>query len=137
MLLQIDRNPSRRQLRVFSACWLVFFAGFGLWLIGVGRARWLALLLCGCSVVAPIWLVLAPRTVRWLYVGLSYVTWPISVLISFLVVFVLYYGVVTPIGLAMRLVRYDPMKRKWEPERQTYWESKAQPPGIRNYLRQF
>lgn len=41
---------------------------------------------------------------------------------------VLFYGVVTPTGLARRLFRKDSMRRRWDPDAPTYW-LRREPPG--------
>jgi len=40
----------------------------------------------------------------------------------------LYFGVVSPVGLAIRLVR-DPLRRRWEPDAASYWQTPR--PGAR------
>ncbi|MBK9167701.1 MAG: hypothetical protein IPM24_09580 [Bryobacterales bacterium] len=41
---------------------------------------------------------------------------------------ILFYGVFTPMGLAMRLAGRDPMRRKFDPAADSYWLPR-QPPG--------
>jgi hypothetical protein len=49
-----------------------------------------------------------------------------------------YYLLITPIGLALRLVGKDPLDRKIEPERESYWLAKEEPEDIRrSFERQF
>ena len=137
MLIRIDRDPSRSQLLVFSLCWLLFFGGLSLWAITRGATGLGVGVLGGGSLLAPLLLLVFPRAVRWLYVGLSYATWSIGFVVSFLVLCVLYFGVITPMGLAMRMTSYDPMNRRWDRQRGTYWDRREQAEGPRRYLRQF
>ena len=48
--------------------------------------------------------------------------------VSPLVLGVIFYGVFTPVGYAMRMFGRDAMKRRYEPQRPSYWEPRD-PPG--------
>ena len=43
----------------------------------------------------------------------------------------------TPIGLAMRVFRYDPMSRALEPDRKSYWIERDPQPDPKQYFRQY
>jgi len=50
----------------------------------------------------------------------------------------LFYLVFTPIGLVMRLMRIDPLERKIEKERSSYWKAKeGGPVDLARYEKQF
>lgn len=59
---------------------------------------------------------LSPATRTWLFLGrlLHRVTSPVAMGIVF-------FGVVTPLALAMRLTGRDPMRRRLEPAASSYW----------------
>jgi hypothetical protein len=59
-------------------------------------------------------------------------------LISPLVLAVLFYGCVTPIGFLMRLAGNDPMRRKLEPAAKSYWITREPPgPSAETFKNQF
>ena len=62
---------------------------------------------------------------------------PIGWTISHLVLGIVFYLVITPIGLIMMLVGRDPMQRKLEPQAATYWQPRQQVTDIKQYFRQF
>jgi hypothetical protein len=68
---------------------------------------------------------LAP--LNWLWTKLGLVLFAV---VSPLVLGIVYYGCITPIGWLMRLSGKDPLRLRLEPERKSYWESR-QPPGPR------
>jgi hypothetical protein len=136
VLIPISRNPDRSQLRIFSLCWFLFFGTFAVWSERRGITG-TAVLIFATGCIAPIALLITARLAKWLYIAVSYAAWPIGFVLSFVVLMLLYFAVITPIGLVMRLVRYDPMKRNWELEQPTYWEPKPKAQGLRRYLRQF
>ena len=105
MLAKINRNPSMRDLRWFGLLWLPLTAGviaLWLWLGGATMAVPLAVIAAGLLLGLPT--ALAPATVgRRVWIGWMIATWPIAWVISHTLLAVAFYGVVTPIGLVMRL----------------------------------
>ena len=64
-------------------------------------------------------------------------TYPIGWTLSHLVMAIIYYLVLTPIGILLRLVGHDPLCRSFEPTRQTYWVERRPPEHKGRYFRQF
>jgi hypothetical protein len=132
----IDFRPPERMLRQFAALWLVVLA-LAAWLVS-RDAGWqtlsTVLLLVGLVVFA-IGLVL-PRVIRPLFVGLTVVVFPMGWIVSRLVLAAVFYLVVTPIGLLLRLTGRDALERRRSAEG-TYWKSKEQPESSESYLRRF
>ena len=74
---------------------------------------------------------------RRFYVGWMLAAVPIGWSLSHLVLGAVYYLVLTPIGLIMRLTGYDPMRRRYDRSATTYWiERKTQTDPSRHF-RQF
>lgn len=137
-VIAIDRHPSRRRLRRFGVVWLVFLAALGAMAWFERDNHRLAVGLWVVAVVVPVLGWCLPRMMRWLYVGLSYLTWPIGWLVSHLVLALVYFLVVTPIGLLARLFGYDPMSRKADADASSYWiDRPAAPAEPRRHFRQF
>ena len=137
-VVQINRHPSRRQLNQFGFVWLGFLAFFGAvaWFKlgnpGLAKGLWIA----AVAVPAVGWLL--PGVMRVVFLGMSYLAWPIGFVVSHLVLGAVYYLVVTPMGLVMRLFGYDPMARKFDSGAASYWVPR--PPGrsgADRYFRQF
>jgi len=137
-VVQINTNPTRRELNQFGFIWLGFLTVFGViahFKFGsplVARWLWVG------AVVVPIvgWLV--PSFMRLVFLGMSYLAWPIGFVVSHVVLAAVYYLVLTPIGLVTRLFGYDSMKRKFEPGAGSYWIER--PPAVvdpKRYFRQF
>jgi hypothetical protein len=120
-VVQINRNPSPRDLRQFGWIWMAFVAFFGavVWFKfhnpSLARGLWVAAI-----VVPPVgWAV--PSFMRLVFLGMSYLSWPIGFVVSHVVLAVVYYLVLTPIGLLMRLFGYDSMKKTFDREADSYW----------------
>ena len=59
----------------------------------------------------------------------------LGTVVTFLVMLVTFFLVITPIGLFMRLLRSDLLKMRLDPQRPSYWEKVEQDgPGSRHYL---
>ena len=137
-IIQINRDPSKRQLNQFGFVWLGFLTLFGVmawWKFGrpdVAKGLWVA------AVAVPVvgWLV--PAFMRLVFLGMSYLAWPIGFVVSHVILGLVYYLVLTPVGLVMRLVGYDPMRRRFDREAASYWIARD-PSGVdpRRYFRQF
>ncbi len=145
-LVQPDWTPDDQKLRTFGWTGLVGFSvlGASIWWreaflfvelgdasTGLGIASVAAGLLCALGA----WL--RPGALRLVYVGLVAATLPIGFVSSHLLIAVIYLGLVTPIGLAMRLLGRDPLKLRLDREADTYWEPRESHDDKSRYLRQF
>ena len=135
-VIEIKKDPSRRDLRVFGILLLVFTAIVGALFYwrshapGVARTVWIA----GAALVAVYFAV--PPLRRLIYLGWIYVTFPIGFVVSHVILGLVYYGVFTPIGLIMRLIGHDPMHRKFDRAAQSYWVEHDPHRSVERYFRQ-
>ena len=134
-LVRINRNPTAKDLRVFAALWLVFLGVLGAlaWrkdATGLAAALWIAG--GGIGAVGLVW----PRQVRGVYLGAVYAAFPIGFVVSHLVLGAVYFLVLTPIGWMARLFGHDPLQKKFDPARKSYWIERegSRPPA--SYFRQ-
>ena len=146
-LIEIDWHPARRRLRRFGVVALVAFAAVGAWVflrhslfgfaLSEGAVSVAAYVLWCIAAVCGVLAAVAPRALRPLYLGLSLVGLPIGRVVSHVVMGVVYYVVLTPIGLVMRLLVRDPLHRKFEPNAKTYWVRRDETEEAKRYFRQF
>lgn len=81
--------------------------------------------------------VVAPPFGRIVYVGWVLAAVPVSWTIFHLVLGIVYYLVLTPIGLILRFCRYDPMHRRFLPEAETYWIRQQPKTDSNRYFQQY
>lgn len=125
-LLRINRNPTRAQLNVFAVAWLVVFAALGLVLWSRGdRAGATVCLLA--AMLLPAFGLIAPGALRAVYLTAALATWPIGWVLSHVILALVYYGVVAPIGLVMRALGRDPLERRFDRDASTYWTPRPEP----------
>jgi hypothetical protein len=137
-LISINTNPSGKQLAVFGATWLVVFGAAGVMLLRRGAPLPAVLAVWIAAAAVPVVGAVLPRLLRGVYVGMSYAAMPIGVVVSFLLLAAVYYLLLTPIGLVMRLLGHDPMSRKFPSGLDSHWlprDTRGQ--DVRRYFRQF
>jgi hypothetical protein len=70
------------------------------------------------------------------FVALTLITAPIGIVVGDVMIFLVYYAVLCPIGLFFRIIKRDPLQRKLEPGTKTYWQVKELPKDAPQYYRQ-
>ena len=137
-VIEINTNPTQRELNQFGFIWMGFVAFFGVIAAFKFHNPSLALGLWVAAVVVPVVGWVFPRFMRWVFLGMSYLAFPIGFVVSHVVLAVVYYLVLTPIGLLTRLFGYDSMKRRFDSEAKSYWvERSASAVDSKRYFRQF
>jgi hypothetical protein len=74
---------------------------------------------------------------RWMFVGLMAVTLPIGLVVSFVVMALFFFGLLTPLGLIFRLRGRDVLNRRFDPDASTYWQNHKQAQDSKRYFQQF
>jgi len=136
-MIEINRDPPPRLLRQFAASWILF----------VGLAGWIVLRKTELlPLTLAIWVIavgvgalglVRPRSVRLIWLGLAYATFPIGWVVSHLVLAAVFYLLFTPIGVIMRLLGHDPLRRRADPSASSYWVPRKSSDDAERYFRQF
>lgn len=133
---ETGRSPSSRELRIFSALWLVFFCLLGLLSWRGGSPR-VAMSLVAAGGIVGLAGLARPPLVRAIFVVWTGVTYPIGLFITRLLMSAMFYLVVTPVGLLQRLLGADAMTRQIDRSAPSYWQERGRPSGPAGYLRQY
>ena len=91
----------------------------------------------GVGAVVGLAVIALPALGKAVYVGWVTAGEPIGWTVSYFVLGLVYYGLITPIGLVMRVFGWDPMQRKLDPGAATYWLPRQQVTDVKRYYRQF
>jgi ABC-type uncharacterized transport system permease subunit len=136
-VIEINKNPSRSELKWFGLLLLVFLgvvgavvnwrfhapaAARGLWMAGVG--------LCLVYYALPV-------LRRPMFIGWMFLAFPIGWTVSHVLLGLTYYLVFTPIGLLIRFLGRDPLHRKFEPDAKSYWVEHDPSGDPSRYFRQY
>lgn len=144
-MLEINTNPSKSDLKWFGLIFgaVLMVVGLVLWLktsvlFGMGSSPTIASkVVWALAVLFPIVYYAIPPARKPLFVGFMYAAFPIGWVASNVILVVVYYVVMTPIGLVMRLAGKDPMQRELLPESPTYWEERPSEDDALRYFKQF
>ena len=120
---EIVKASSDRNFGLLFAAFFALLAALGLW---HGTTRWpiwlaLAVVVLLVALAAP--RLLAPFNRLWMKFGLL-----LHAIVSPVVLALMFYGCITPIGFLMRLTGKDPLRLKFEREAESYWIVRT-PPG--------
>jgi hypothetical protein len=142
-LVQLNWKPSAKELRSFGAIFLVGFVIIGLvkyfspfeWLISRNQNVGLTFIIIGV-VVGAIGLTGTKLALPlyWIWLSIAFV---MGNIVSRVIIAVIYYLVVTPVGWLAWLVGRDKLQLKKKKNQQTYWVKTSLPKEPRKYERQF
>ena len=135
-MIAIQWNPSEKQLRQFAGVWFPAFCGLVGWSIGHKTGHWreveIGWVLAGLLSVGGL---ILPVLIRPIFVGLILLTFPIGWVVSHLLLGLIFYWVVTPIGLILRIRGHDPLQLK-KPSGNSVWKNSVGKTDATRYLRQ-
>ncbi|MDD9936395.1 MAG: hypothetical protein OXT09_22475 [Myxococcales bacterium] len=145
-LIELDLNPDHRTLRQFG---YIALAGFGLlaafayyetfiFAFGLGGARMpVTYALGGLAGLSFLLGLVYPPGNRFIFLGTAVLAYPIGFVLSYVIMGVLFFGIIAPIGGVRRALGRDSMHRTYDPKAGSYW-SKAHPTRDKqSYFRQF
>lgn len=124
--LSRDDTPKTSSDRFFGLLFFVVFLLLALWPLLKGKPVYLlplgiALAFLAVALIVPKWL--APLNRLWMKFGEL-----LHRIVSPVILGIMFFGVITPMGLAMRALGKDPLRLRRAPEATTYWIDR-QPPG--------
>ena len=136
-LIELNKNPSPRQLFWFGAMFAMFFGLVGglIWWRADGRT--VAFVLWPVAGFISLTFYVLPPIRKPLYLGWTYLFYPIGWVVTHVLMVLIYYGVFTPIGLLMRLFGHDPLERRLDRAAATYWVDHESGVDPARYFRQF
>jgi hypothetical protein len=136
-VIKLKNNPPDRELRQFAGIWLPLFC-VAVAVIAYSRGSMnTALATIAIGLFTGVIGYLHVAFVRPIYLGWMYAAYPIGWVVSHLVLAIVYYGVVTPIGWLMRRIGYDPLERQFARSASTYWSPIEARADKTSYFRQF
>lgn len=135
-MIEINHNPQAKVLAQFGFIWLpaslllvvmIFTRRFE-------SSLWTVILCAGAG--ASIVLGLAqPHLLKWVFICLQYLTWPIGFLVSYTLLAIIFFFLITPLGLLLRLFGYDPMD--YRKRNGSIWRLRQSMIEQSSYFRQF
>jgi hypothetical protein len=136
MSLDVDWNPSPRDLRGFAAmlvAGLSVAGGVAAWHASGWQAAAAACGAIGLVVLAAAW----PRAIQPVYVAWMALAAALGWLSTHLLLAIIYYGLITPLGCIARLCRHDPLQRRFDSRVSSYWVRRPRERTPQSYFQQF
>jgi hypothetical protein len=135
-MIAIQWNPGRKQLRQFAGIWFPAFCALVGWSIARKTGHWheveIGWATAGIISIAGL---VFPPLIRPIFVGLILLTYPIGWVVSHVLLGLIFYGIVTPIGIILRLTGHDPLQIN-APLGNSLWKSPTGKTDPARYLRQ-
>lgn len=132
-LVSIDRQPQRATLRSFGVALAVLCGARGIW-IWTHSVYTTATLLGSLGVALACIALLRPRILHWPYVLLGVLSFPLRWLLSYLVLAILYFAVITPVACGVRIAR---KLRARDEAPHSHWRHSPPRGDKPSYFRQF
>ena len=145
-IVEINWTPSDRILRQFG---IIALAAFGVLAVsawsgrltfsaGLGSSRLTATaIFASLAIFSLLAALIVPRANLPLYLGMTVVSYPVGLVMSYVIMAVLFYAVFAPIAALMRILRRDPLHRKANRSALSYWKNAEQGRTANSYFRQF
>jgi hypothetical protein len=137
-LVSLNLKPSEKQLREFGEITLCMCNVIGLllfWLGGLPTAGLIIFCLCGLAVFALSRL--SVRLVKPIYLGLIVLTFPIGWAVSHIFMAFFYFVIIGLVGLIFKILKRDPLHRRYDPQAESYWIPYRHNRTARDYFHQF
>ena len=113
------QKATPRDLRKFGLVVGGVFCALGLWFFLRHKPYYWYVLAPGVPLV--VLGAILPRSLKWIYVGWMALAMVLGAIVSTVLLTLLFYLVVTPIGLVARLAGKDFLSRKLQPGAPSYW----------------
>lgn len=145
-LIDINLNPPKKALRNFGIAGVVVFGALALLIKFTGGLPFLkfpdaaptvALCLAIVAGFCGLASLLMPAANRPLYIVLTILSFPVGLVVSFVILAVMFYGMFLPLSLIFRLIGRDLMHRRFEPKKASYWHDYQAPASVQRYFKQF
>ena len=135
-LIEINKEPSQRELTLMGIGFPIFFGIIGGVVFAATGSIEIPRIIWGAGAAVTVIFFAIPRTQRPIYLGWMYLAFPIGWTISHVLLGAVYYLLLSPVGLFMRLIGRDPMHRKYDTAATSYYEDHTDAETGR-YFRQF
>jgi hypothetical protein len=135
--VELDRKPTEADLRWFGAVVAAFFGILAAvaWL-RFGRPDLSWILGAAGAAFAGVYYLVRPLRIP-MFRGWTALFFPLGWTVSHLALLVLYFLIVTPIALVLRVARRDPLARALDRDTATYWVEHRTGRDPARYLRQY
>ena len=137
-LIEINWNPPDKDLRNFGRIAILasILVATLLYTTKSLTLTWCAFII-GIGCLFFVCSLLSMMVTKWIYLSLTLITFPIGMTVSFVLLALFYYLLLTPVGLIFRLIGRDSLHRKYNRATESYWIARRRTDNIKRYFNQF
>ncbi len=145
-LIEINWHPKPSALRGFGLAGIVAFGLFAVaaywrfyplhW-VPEGASVATAVVLWALAAYCALFAAVYPKALMPLYLALTSLTFPVGFVVGHTIAAIVYYVILTPVGLVFRLIGRDALRRSFDLGAESYWIRRKPPADKRRYFRQF
>lgn len=137
-IIEVNWNPNKKDLRVFGIGALVATAILATILhFRKGLPIKWAFVIAGFGLTVCILSFILPKIARFIYIAMVALAMPIGMTLSFVLMALFYYLILTPTGLFFRLIGRDLLDLKFDRTAESYWVKRKPPDSMKRYFHQF
>lgn len=136
-MIDINLNPTQKELKQFSLFQLLFCFLVSGWLYYKQGYHAAAIALIVISSLICLVGRVKPVLIRGLFLFLNFVAFPIGWVVSHVILFLVYYLLLTPVGFVMEIVGYDPLHRTINKNDASYWIKRSETKSSDSYFKQY
>ena len=136
-LIKLNTNPPLAQLKSFGRLWTPLFAiiiGLNVAFNGHFEAA-VTIQIIAAVICFVAWC--CPKMLKFPFVAAMIVTYPIGIVVGWVLLRAIYYGCLCPIGLMLKVFRKDLLQQRWDLDSESYWTERREVVGSHQYFRQF
>jgi hypothetical protein len=134
--MQINWNPRKDDIRNFGIMTLIMLPLISYLLLWKQHINitW-AFAISGIGAIFFLVCLFSHRTGRIIYLSLMLLVYPIGLIVSFLMIVLLYYAIIAPMGIIFKFLKKDPLRREFDESVSTYWVKHKDRKDINSYYR--
>ena len=136
-LIELKTDATKKELAWFGLLLLAFLGIVGLLAWRATGTLTASRYIWGAGVALAVIYYAVPPLRKPMFLGWMYAAYPIGWVMSHVILAVIFYGVLTPVGRLMRLFGYDPMARRFDRSAASYWIERERSTDASSYFRQF
>ena len=135
--MKLDWNPKQGQLTGFARAWVVVFGGGAAWFGWFNNQEQIGVILGFLAAALPIAGLLYTPSTKFIYRVVSVLTYPLGWLLSHVILCIIYFGIMTPIGVVAKLFGHAFITKGKDKNKTSYWEKIKRPDVASSYFKQF
>lgn len=136
-LIDRGREPTLGELRIFGLLLAAFSLLLGALVLRRTGSWTIAIIISSAALLLCVFYHAVSAAQRMIYHAWMTAVYPIGWLISHALMAIIFYLVVTPLGLVMQLFSHDPLQRKLDRSAKSYWTPHDPRENVKRYFHQF